>query len=1691
MVKIESTHNLGIGFKGDLSQINKKFDQLKEEVQNLTKTIQKSERIIKNSTKNMTGHLSRLNNEMDETSSNARKVSKSFRNSEDALQGSTKALQNYGMNLNYTNKQLKGFNNVSNDMHNNLDKAGQAANEYNKQINEITSKSKGLANATEKATDRINESKRAMGKDANSKKKLNKTTKNLNKNTNNWLSSYSESTAIALKSTAVWGIATSAIYGTMNAFREGITILKEINTEMVKLNRVMNVTTETLDKMKATAADMGVEMGQSMKDVVSSMVEWGRQGRSVNETLQLTENALLASNVAFMEANEAVDYLTSATLQFNIEADKSQEIVDRWNEVAKNYATTAKDLAASIQESGAAAKESGVSIDELIGLTTSLTAATSKSGNRVGNVLKTVFSRMKGRGSEGAEALGKVESNLNQVGIALRSSEGEFRSMYDVLGDLSTVWDELNGVQRANLSYALGGRRRYSDVAAIMGNFKMAIDATETSMNSQNSALEENKKVMRSIAKQWQSFKTLVDETVTVVGDEGFNSVILGTIENLKSMTESVQYTIKGLSEMKGILIGGGTIGGIVAILVNLQTVIKGVSAALSLLYAHPVITGLSLLAAGILKVANTIGKEKERVDGLVNSRKVLEKLRKNELDITKEQYKQAQDEIKVLDDNIGKIDKLIKKSKEAKKSKAGVNTLSNYEAQITKIKGLQDDLIEAGFGSLEGLEKPKEIIEQLNKLRDQYNDKITESIIYKTDELSKNVDNLRQQKETNANLRHQLNSYKEAREEINRINKLKENQGELNEEQSEQLDKLKTQQKTSFNILKEEFKSLDNINVGDKLTGVAGQLESKFKKMNNSINKVLGDGDSGGINDMIGQLEDGISRTTSEIDTLNNKMQNMSYGSGTQIAKEIKRLKEQKERYEELKEALENYKKLLNEDISFSEFYASTESGRKVIRENLINPLKDFEKQYNSILNTTSKSKLALNIKDDLLGLSGLDYDKQLQGIYQSQLDSLINLSAKLKQSELNRKDILESINKKVKENPGDKKLKSLYNELEATKSVSEMRDIVNDKLENTVTNLENINNRVDMGSSLKELSSSLKDLDNVNLDKNVFNMNLDELNNYESNLDSFKSTVQTIQDNLNNINPDTFESEEQVNTYNSLLNETGYLLDSISFAQSNVSDAQDFKEAEKFIQGLNDKYKTNVDSIKERLKYLRKQKEIISGMGMDTSIIDRAIGVQEGKLSNTKLENQLSLLKQIVGTYDSKEIKEGLNNWNEKLDKVTKNYKNISNKVDEQKDSENGVSGELLDQLNALEVKKELMEKFIKLLENEKDETEEIVNLLTSDKLASAIESGFSNVDLENELGNLKSKTQRIFEGLGQSLGSFINDNIDGIQTNLEGLFKSRGDENPTEKAKNYASAISQIGAAMSDLQSEAGKTKAYLTSIGAGIGAMLGGSAGAKLGSQVGSAIGGIGQAIFGGVEGDSQDAVDSLKEQVNSAKDYLKDYGVEDLIDEVKVDDDTGALQGLFGGSDLEILNEEKIKEQIERVKGIISKLGSGISNSLSNAITNGLSVSDFRKDLDKTLGKAIIQTIVENMMKSEVIKNAMGNLTRVLNESLKDDNFIDSGEMEVIKSQAQSTKNTLSQVYSQIPEIADALNLNTEQDIDNSSRQSFQAGSSSNYTFNSTYQINSTAYQGSKESARKFAGWISKYIEEDFKRRNVV
>lgn len=308
-------------------------------------------------------------------------------------------------------------------------------------------------------------------------------------------------------------IAMAGVAMVKQGLREVYNNVVDIDTSMTNLKKVTNETESAYSSFLSSASSQARELGASISDVIDSTAEWSRLGYTLDESQELAKWSTVLSNIGdgIDSASDAASYLVSILKGFRMEADEVEHIVNVLNSVGNNEPISESGIAEALVRSASALSAAGNSFEESVSL---ISAANSvlQDPDTVGTTLKTISMYLRASKTD-AEAFGvsvdDMASSVSELRSELKSLTGvdimkdaagtEFKSTYQILKEISAVWDKLTDVSKANVTEMLGGKRNSNAVLSVIEQFSIAEKSMEDAANSSNSAMTEQERMMDSI----------------------------------------------------------------------------------------------------------------------------------------------------------------------------------------------------------------------------------------------------------------------------------------------------------------------------------------------------------------------------------------------------------------------------------------------------------------------------------------------------------------------------------------------------------------------------------------------------------------------------------------------------------------------------------------------------------------------------------------------------------------------------------------------------------------------------------------------------------------------------------------------------------------------------------------------------------------------------------------------------------------------------------------------------------------------------------------------------------------------------------------------------------------------------------------------------------------------------------------
>lgn len=278
-----------------------------------------------------------------------------------------------------------------------------------------------------------------------------------------------------------------SFYDIINAFKDGFSIVKDLDTALTEMRKVSDESINSLKEYQSTTFDVADAVGTTAKQIQNSTADYMRLGESMDEAAESARVANILMNVSEFDS---IDDATSALIsmgQAYSDLDKLT-IVDKLNEVGNNYAISTDELATGLQDSAATLSLMGNSIDEAAALITTANSVIQDS-SQVANGIRTIALRIVGtsEAEEQLELLGeevdsfvaKTESKKQQIikdytavasnnyqGVDILDDNGNYKNTYEILLEISKVYKE---IQEEDKKY--GTNRATALVEELAGEF--------------------------------------------------------------------------------------------------------------------------------------------------------------------------------------------------------------------------------------------------------------------------------------------------------------------------------------------------------------------------------------------------------------------------------------------------------------------------------------------------------------------------------------------------------------------------------------------------------------------------------------------------------------------------------------------------------------------------------------------------------------------------------------------------------------------------------------------------------------------------------------------------------------------------------------------------------------------------------------------------------------------------------------------------------------------------------------------------------------------------------------------------------------------------------------------------------------------------------------------------------------------
>ncbi|WP_063565497.1 hypothetical protein [Paenibacillus sp. O199] len=155
-----------------------------------------------------------------------------------------------------------------------------------------------------------------------------------------------------------------------------------------------------------------------------------------------------------------------------VEVSKEEEVVRIYNEVGNKFAISTDGIGESIKRSAGALMKSET-LFEAANMTV-------RDPIKVGKALRIISLRLHGLDEDSNRIEGlkeEIENKLNTINLSLVDDTGKQKSLFKVVSELNSVWNDLNDYQRADVLELIAGKLNGNIIYSMILNFDLALEA--------------------------------------------------------------------------------------------------------------------------------------------------------------------------------------------------------------------------------------------------------------------------------------------------------------------------------------------------------------------------------------------------------------------------------------------------------------------------------------------------------------------------------------------------------------------------------------------------------------------------------------------------------------------------------------------------------------------------------------------------------------------------------------------------------------------------------------------------------------------------------------------------------------------------------------------------------------------------------------------------------------------------------------------------------------------------------------------------------------------------------------------------------------------------------------------------------------------------------------------------------------
>lgn len=323
-------------------------------------------------------------------------------------------------------------------------------------------------------------------------------------------------------------------------FQASFEHIKTLDEAYTNINQTMDISIEEFDVMAQKAYEVGDASGALGTDILEMMKIYANANETVESLNAKIVGTTAFQNVSGLSGTDATNALQTIINQFKLTTEEGYSAGDAITYVgdaitgvayslSKDEGDAMREIISAVEDAGSVIESAGGSLEWYAAVTGTLAETVNATGSEVGGAMRMItartlqqkeaFDELNDSGEETEVAMANAEKALTSLGISIRGSDGDLRSIEEVLGDVAEKWSTLSDSDQQFVAEKLAGTNRRSYFMALMENYQRVMELQEKSMTSEGIMMEASEKHAESLAGKLNQLTNAQEKFYQTVSD--------------------------------------------------------------------------------------------------------------------------------------------------------------------------------------------------------------------------------------------------------------------------------------------------------------------------------------------------------------------------------------------------------------------------------------------------------------------------------------------------------------------------------------------------------------------------------------------------------------------------------------------------------------------------------------------------------------------------------------------------------------------------------------------------------------------------------------------------------------------------------------------------------------------------------------------------------------------------------------------------------------------------------------------------------------------------------------------------------------------------------------------------------------------------------------------------------------------